>query len=171
MGCDLIVISLVYSYFLLLRLWLSLAKVLLNRFRFIFMGVSGGSKQGGLIKIIPPNSSASSLPGPRTRFVKAIVLPLLWLHSSAKKQSWYPINIITLLKPPFHSYISRVFNFNPTVHICFQIQGIFQKNRALYLSRLERGGPMKFENTFFQIANLRFLPSSVPVDKFQLSPI
>ena len=31
-----------------------------------------------------------------------------------------------------------------------------KKTRALYLSRLKRGGPMKFENTFFQIAKLRF---------------
>ena len=31
-----------------------------------------------------------------------------------------------------------------------------EKTRALYLSQLKRGGPMKFENTFFQIAKLRF---------------
>ena len=37
-----------------------------------------------------------------------------------------------------------------------------KKPRALYLSRLKRGGPMKFENTFFQIAKLRF--SSIFVD-------
>ena len=31
-----------------------------------------------------------------------------------------------------------------------------KKNRAIYLSRFKRGGPMKFETTFFQIAKLRF---------------
>ena len=31
-----------------------------------------------------------------------------------------------------------------------------KKNRALYLSWFNRGGPMKFRNTFFQIAKLRF---------------
>ena len=31
------------------------------------------------------------------------------------------------------------------------------KNRALYLARFNRGSLMKFENTFFQIAKLRFL--------------
>ena len=35
-----------------------------------------------------------------------------------------------------------------------------KKTRAIYLSRLKRGGPLKFENTFFQIAKLRFLPIS-----------
>ena len=44
-----------------------------------------------------------------------------------------------------------------------------KKNRALYLSRLKRGGPMKFENTFFQIAKLRF--SSIFVDFRQISRI
>ena len=33
-----------------------------------------------------------------------------------------------------------------------------KKKRALYLSRFKRGGPMKFKNTLFQIAKLRFLP-------------
>merc|ERR1711954_356352 len=41
-----------------------------------------------------------------------------------------------------------------------------KKTRALYLSWLKRGGPLKFENTFFQIAKLRF--SSIFVD-FQFS--
>ena len=40
------------------------------------------------------------------------------------------------------------------------------KTRALYLSWLKRGGPMKFENTFFQIAKLRF--SSIFVDFRQI---
>ena len=31
-----------------------------------------------------------------------------------------------------------------------------EKNRTLYLSRFNRGGLTKFENTFFQIAKLRF---------------
>ena len=44
-----------------------------------------------------------------------------------------------------------------------------KKTRALYLSRLKRGGPMKFENTFFQIAKLRFL--SIFVDFRQISRI
>ena len=42
-----------------------------------------------------------------------------------------------------------------------------KKTRALYLSRLKRGGPMKFENTFFQIAKLRF--SSIFVDFRKIS--
>ena len=44
-----------------------------------------------------------------------------------------------------------------------------KKTRAFYLSRLKRGGPMKFENTFFQIAKLRF--SSIFVDFRQISRI
>ena len=44
-----------------------------------------------------------------------------------------------------------------------------KKNRAFYLSRLKRGGPMKFENTIFQIAKLRF--SSIFVDFRQISRI
>ena len=44
-----------------------------------------------------------------------------------------------------------------------------KKTRALYLSRLKRGGPMKFENTFFQIAKFRF--SSIFVDFQQISRI
>ena len=32
--------------------------------------------------------------------------------------------------------------------------GPVEKTRVLYLSRFNHGGPMKFENTFFQIAKL-----------------
>ena len=44
-----------------------------------------------------------------------------------------------------------------------------KKARVLYLSQLKRGGPMKFENTFFQIEKLRF--SSIFVDFRQISRI
>ena len=48
------------------------------------MGVSGGINQGGLIKVLPPNYSPSSFPSHRAHFVKAIVSPLICLHSSAR---------------------------------------------------------------------------------------
>ena len=41
-----------------------------------------------------------------------------------------------------------------------------KKSRALYLSRLKLGGPMKFENTLFQIAKLRLSSIFVIFDKF-----
>ena len=44
-----------------------------------------------------------------------------------------------------------------------------KKTRALYLSRLKRGGLMKFEITFFQIAKLRF--SSIFIDSRKISRI
>ena len=43
-----------------------------------------------------------------------------------------------------------------SVNSCLSVAVQEKKTRALYLSRLKRGGPMKFENTFFQIAKLRF---------------
>ena len=55
--------------------------------------------------------------------------------------------------------------FSATVHpvdlrqVCklkFVRCGPKEKNRVLYSSRLNRGGPTKFKNSFFQIANLRF---------------
>ena len=48
------------------------------------MGVSGGINQGGLIKVLPPNYSPSSFPSHWAHFVKAIVSPLICLHSSAR---------------------------------------------------------------------------------------
>ena len=43
------------------------------------------------------------------------------------------------------------------------------KNSALYLPRFSRGGPIKFESTFFQIAKLRF--STISADFHQNSRI
>ena len=42
-----------------------------------------------------------------------------------------------------------------------------KRTRALYLSRFSRGGPMKFESTFFQIAKLRFLKILAKSSNFQ----
>ena len=44
-----------------------------------------------------------------------------------------------------------------------------KKTRVLYLSRFSRGGPTKFESTFFRIVKLRFL--SIFVDFHQNSQI
>ena len=41
-----------------------------------------------------------------------------------------------------------------------------KKTRALYLSLLKRGSPMKFENTFFHIAKLRFLWIFIKIPEF-----
>ena len=76
------------------------------------MGVSGGLNQGGLIKIIPPNSSHSSFPSSRANFFEAIVLPRICLNSSAKWHSWYNVFIITLFKLHLYSYTLRVLNLN-----------------------------------------------------------
>ena len=45
-------------------------------------------------------------------------------------------------------------DLRPVCKFKFVRCGPGEKTRALYLSRLKRGGPMKFENTFFQIAKL-----------------
>ena len=47
-------------------------------------------------------------------------------------------------------------DLRPVCKFKFVRCGPGEKTRALYLSRLKRGGPMKFENTFFQIGKLRF---------------
>ena len=54
----------------------------------------------------------------------------------------------------------------PVCKLKFVICGPVEKNRALYLSRFSRGGPTKFESTFFQIAKLRFLRIFVKIIKF-----
>ena len=41
-----------------------------------------------------------------------------------------------------------------------------KKTRAPYLSWLKRGGPMKFETTFFQIAKLRFSTTFDKIPEF-----
>ena len=60
-------------------------------------------------------------------------------------------------------------DLRPVCKLNFVRCGPGEKNRALYLSRLKRGGLMKFENTFFQIEKLRF--SSIFVDFRQISRI
>ena len=88
------------------------------------MSVSGGLKQGGLIDIIPPNSSHSSFPFSQANFFEAMVLPRITLNSSAKGQSWCNVIIITLLKLHLYLFTLRVLNFNPL--FCFKMHA-YQK--------------------------------------------
>ena len=65
-----------------------------------------------------------------------------------------------LLGPPFRKIsISPEPNLrwisDQSVNSSLSVAVQEKKNRVLYLSRLKHGGPMKFENTFFQIAKLR----------------
>ena len=47
-------------------------------------------------------------------------------------------------------------DLRPVCNLEFVHCGLVEKkNRALYLSWFNHGGPTKFENTFFQIAKLR----------------
>ena len=60
-------------------------------------------------------------------------------------------------------------DLRPVCKLKFVRCGPGEKTRVLFHSQLKRGGPMKFENTFFQIAKLRF--SSIFVDFRKISRI
>ena len=62
-----------------------------------------------------------------------------------------------LLLLTFIELFTIPLDLRPVCKFKFVRFGLEEKNRALYLSRFNCGGPMKFENTFFQIAKLRFL--------------
>ena len=53
---------------------------------------------------------------------------------------------------PYYHPLSEIHDFSGTEPPL----DCWKKNRAFYLSWFNRGGPTKFENTFFQIAKLRF---------------
>ena len=77
---------------------------------------------------------------------------------------------------PFQPPLSENFDFSitkpsldlrPVCKFKFVGCGPVEKNRALYLSQFNRGGPTKLENTFFQISKLRFTTISTTFDKIQ----
>ena len=66
--------------------------------------------------------------------------------------------VLTLIFPgggrgPYYHPLSEIHDFSGTEPPL----DCWKKTRALYLSWFNRGGTTKFENTFFQIAELRFL--------------
>ena len=66
---------------------------------------------------------------------------------------------------PFRPPLSENFDFSGTsdqsVNSSLSVVVQKKKTRAFYVSWFNRGGPMKFENTFFLIAKLGIFPISV----------